>query len=277
MRPPFSTHRVRLPRARKDVVPDGTRPFGRGFTLIELLVVIAIIAILASLLLPALSLAKERGRRIACLGNLKQMGLGAVMYADDDRHGYFTPSVYDGDDNLNWLHPTYLPSLKSFVCPSTQNFIPTNTARHEVTGESGLRYLFRTAGGKAKKPGTSYEVFSFMNYNGGTTTDLMINGRLETLPGVKKSQTSVQTHAHRFNAFGLKGQIAGPSQVWLILDADEKYTDTPDVHQNYPDPIDNHGDAGGNVQFCDGHAEWVARQKYVYRFELSQDENRTQP
>jgi prepilin-type processing-associated H-X9-DG protein len=75
----------------------------------------------------------------------------------------------------------------------------------------------------------------------------------------------------------LKGQVAGPSQVWLVLDADEKYSDTPDVHQNYPDPIDNHGDAGGNVQFCDGHAEWVSRQKYVYRFELSQDENRTQP
>ena len=105
------------------------RKMRRHFTLIELLVVIAIIAILAGMLLPALNSARERGKNIRCVSNLKQLHLARVMYSNDYQEWIY-PCQGMASNSPSWVstYQTLKYTTKSnFRCPSESKY-PTQAA-----------------------------------------------------------------------------------------------------------------------------------------------------
>ncbi|MDH7568618.1 MAG: DUF1559 domain-containing protein [Armatimonadota bacterium] len=111
-------------KARKESVPLPAREPGsprRGFTLIELLVVIAIIAILAAILFPVFARARENARKSACQSNLKQLGNGILMYAQDYDEtlpmSYYPLPQAQRQSYMQIIQP-YIKNVGVFDCPS---------------------------------------------------------------------------------------------------------------------------------------------------------------
>jgi len=119
--------------------------FNKGFTLIELLVVIAIIGILAGILLPVLSRARESARKTQCMSNVKQIGMGLIMYANENSETFPSSTATNpAMASLNLLYDTYISDNKVFNCPSDTSVTAALNAGMSVSTSGGTEAFTQT-------------------------------------------------------------------------------------------------------------------------------------
>ena len=205
----------------------------RGFTLIELLVVIAIIAILAAILFPVFARARESARRASCMSNLKQIGLGVMMYVQDYDEAY--PPVYNSTISVAtaryWVTivQPYQKNTQVFYCPSSP--IKKPTAYYGVYGantsvfKNSSRPVLKLA--SVVSPAATYM--------------LMDSGDYAAVPTASVNSASYHSYAPGI------GDVGGNCSS---IDA----TSYPDY---LADCQSGRHFGGMNISFTDGHVKWL--------------------
>lgn len=232
-----------------------TERWSKAFTLIELLVVIAIITILAALLLPALSSAKEQGRNVTCKGNLKQLQLCWQLYSDDN-NGYLCPN--DNIATIGGGSATLWGQISWCEGPGNSDSAWSNI-------QAGLLYPYNSQALIYHCPSdTSQVVSNGIIYPQYRSRSYNMSQSVNAYGWVIDPNSGMPVDATQ-PCFQKFSSITNPPTSKLFVFVDENEQTMFDSQFGYPPPNEgpewwdmpaNHHLQGANLSFADGHVEY---------------------